>query len=1521
MKRSVLTGSVFANRKGGRRASTSFVLECLEERSLLSTGLVAAYSFDEGTGSTVNDLSGNGNNGTVSNTTWSTSGKFGGALSFNGTSSLVTINDSSSLRLTTGMTLEAWVDPSAVTATWQTVFYKGTAPSDNYYLGATSGDTKAPFAGAVVTWGTEADSNTPLVANNWAFLAATYDGTASRLYVNGAQVATTSGSGNILTSNGALMIGGDIWDHYFSGLIDNVRIYNTALTQAQMQTDMNTAVTGSTTTPAVTSGAPASGATAVATNAGVGATFNEAVLASSITTGNFVLKSSSGSTVTASVGYTSATNTATLTPSSLLANSTTYTATISGVTDAAGHKMASPFSWSFTTGPAPAVTNQSPASGAKGAGVSSPVTATFNEAVQSGTISFTLKNSAGTAVGANVAYNSANYTVTLTPNAALAYSTTYTATVSGAKDTAGDPMSGSVTWSFTTSAQPAVTSHTPASGATGIGVASTVTATFNEAVQSSTIVFSLKNSSGSAVTTALAYNASTNTATWTPSAALASATTYTATVSGAKDTAGDPMSGSVTWSFTTSAQPAITSYTPASGATGIGVASTVTAKFSEAVQQSTIVFSLKNSSGTAVTTALAYNSSTNTATWTPGAALAYSTTYTATVSGAKDTAGNPMSGSVTWSFTTSALPAVTSHTPASSATGIGVASTVTATFNEAVQLSTIVFSLKNSSGSAVTTALSYNSSTNTATWIPSAALAYSTTYTATVSGAKDTAGDPMSGSVTWSFTTSAQPAVTGHTPASGATGVAVGSTVTATFNEAVQPSTIVFSLKNSSGTAVTTTFAYNSSTNTATWTPSAALAYFTTYTATVSGAKDTAGDPMNGSVTWSFTTVLLPTVTSETPASGGTTVATNTGVTATFIEAVLATSITTGDFVLKSSSGSTVSASVGYTVLTNTATLTPSSLLANSTTYTATISGVIDLLGHIMPSPFSWSFTTGPAPAVTTKAPASGATGVAVSSPLTATFNEAVQSGTINFTLKNSSGTAVGANVAYNSANYTVTLTPNAALAYSTTYTATVSGAKDTAGDPMSGAVTWSFTTGAAPGAATMVLQNFNGPTLPTDGDGDTYPSQYTSDGTATVSLNSTNSVTGNSVQFNVTSGAFYAQFNSFNYADNPAYPPWRSFMRDYSQNPSGWQYNTYNRISFWYLRPTTAGPMLTNGDYNVEIGTYDKQITNEDNTSDETGGDHYYHLLNLPATGQWTQVILNMHPDHYRGEDGSQDPGVVTYPTATNGPNGGDDPPGTYNYFDTMTRLYIDEEDYPANGTFLVDDFQFYNEPVQENDVQAYSLTATYNPSNNELITTWNHDKNDGTIDDVRYAFSDIHQLGWASATPAPNGIITPPDAGAYNAMWYDTTSLPLSGHSVVYIAVKPENSNLFTEIAVPIYGVGQHPSPVSEIFGGSGSSSMPLNATTQVGTDALTPATKAAVTGTLDNQAAVGSIVPTSATTIQQGQAVPQGPRVATKAKPEQPPQFVFQSQVTGPRIVVNDSGAGGQPKMYGTWNVTGW
>ena len=221
------------------------------------------------------------------------------------------------------------------------------------------------------------------------------------------------------------------------------------------------------------------------------------------------------------------------------------------------------------------------------------------------------------------------------------------------------------------------------------------------------------------------------------------------------------------------------------------------------------------------------------------------------------------------------LPTVTATTPANNATGVSSNSSITVAFSEAIDTATInsnTFELRDASNSALVTAsITYNSSNNTALLTPTAALASNTTYTATLKGSatdprvKDTAGNALAANYSWSFTTAAPdttpPTVTATNPTSSATQVNVGTSITATFSEAIDPTTInnnTFELQNSSNTLITATVTYNSANNTATLTPNSLLAASTSYTATLKGGatsiKDVAGNALAINYTWSFTT-------------------------------------------------------------------------------------------------------------------------------------------------------------------------------------------------------------------------------------------------------------------------------------------------------------------------------------------------------------------------------------------------------------------------------------------------------------------------------------------------------------------------------------------------------------------------------------------------------------------------------------------------------------------------------------------
>ncbi|MHB1036787.1 MAG: hypothetical protein ACYC35_20325 [Pirellulales bacterium] len=104
---------------------------------------------------------------------------------------------------------------------------------------------------------------------------------------------------------------------------------------------------------------------------------------------------------------------------------------------------------------------------------------------------------------------------------------------------------------------------------------------------------------------------------------------------------------------------------------------------------------------------------------------------------------------------------------------------------------------------------------------------------------------------------------------------------------------------------------------------------------------------------------------------------------------------------------------------------------------------------------------------------------------------------------------------------------------------------------------------------ATIKWVDFDGPQLPRNRAGDTYPSQYQGEGgRAIVSLDPNDALAGRSVRFEVTQGTLYAHFNSYS-ADGS-----RGFVREYVARPEQWRFNTYNRLAFWLKCPKNALPL-----------------------------------------------------------------------------------------------------------------------------------------------------------------------------------------------------------------------------------------------------------------------------------------------------------------------------------------------------------
>jgi RHS repeat-associated protein len=211
----------------------------------LPAGLVAAYGFEEGSGSSVADGSGQGNDGDVDGASWTTSGKFGNALDFDGVDDSIAVEDHPSIDVSTSMTVSAWVKPHAIGPGHQVLVAKerGTT-SGTYALHASTSSTFPEFELRSNAW-YDAKASSALANNQWAYVAGSWDGQTIKLYVNGTLAASKAMTGPILTSDRPLRIGGtEVFgpDLYFDGLIDEVRVYNRALSAQEIETDRDVAV-------------------------------------------------------------------------------------------------------------------------------------------------------------------------------------------------------------------------------------------------------------------------------------------------------------------------------------------------------------------------------------------------------------------------------------------------------------------------------------------------------------------------------------------------------------------------------------------------------------------------------------------------------------------------------------------------------------------------------------------------------------------------------------------------------------------------------------------------------------------------------------------------------------------------------------------------------------------------------------------------------------------------------------------------------------------------------------------------------------------------------------------------------------------------------------------------------------------------------------------------------------------------------------------------------------------------------
>jgi hypothetical protein len=222
--------------------SMGFVVPSLHSQPTPTSGMVGFWKFDEGSGTTISDSSGNGNTGGLGSGLASPGwvpGKIGSALSFDGSDDYASVPDSPSLNITGNQfSISAWVNPRAQANPFADIVSMRSGLLTQYFLWENWDSTtrQVDFATGLYN-GTNVFVSSPKFhpLNQWYQVAAVYNGTRLRLFVDGNLEIDQRVTGNLLPLNMPVTIGfTPSFNFHFNGTIDDVRIYNRALSPNDM---------------------------------------------------------------------------------------------------------------------------------------------------------------------------------------------------------------------------------------------------------------------------------------------------------------------------------------------------------------------------------------------------------------------------------------------------------------------------------------------------------------------------------------------------------------------------------------------------------------------------------------------------------------------------------------------------------------------------------------------------------------------------------------------------------------------------------------------------------------------------------------------------------------------------------------------------------------------------------------------------------------------------------------------------------------------------------------------------------------------------------------------------------------------------------------------------------------------------------------------------------------------------------------------------------------------------------------
>jgi len=249
---------IFAYERTAEEVKTDYLIGASAAGSNIAVGIggtampdpIAWWRLDEMNGSTANDNTSSGFSGTITSATWTQEGKYSNALSFDGTDDYVNMGDVDALDFgaSQDFTVSAWVktniDP--VTDFYPTVITKGGgSPRNGFSISANAAQFSSNWRGSIDVNGTQyaCDSGRDITDNQWHHLVLQRSGSNLLVYTDGVLSNTCAASASTIANTNDLRFGrsnyGSPWDYWFQGLIDDVKIYDVALTADQVKTDYN----------------------------------------------------------------------------------------------------------------------------------------------------------------------------------------------------------------------------------------------------------------------------------------------------------------------------------------------------------------------------------------------------------------------------------------------------------------------------------------------------------------------------------------------------------------------------------------------------------------------------------------------------------------------------------------------------------------------------------------------------------------------------------------------------------------------------------------------------------------------------------------------------------------------------------------------------------------------------------------------------------------------------------------------------------------------------------------------------------------------------------------------------------------------------------------------------------------------------------------------------------------------------------------------------------------------------------